>query len=366
MSSTVAFAPASRVRTRAPRAASSRRALSRAPRAAIAPPAAPASSTAPSSSPTFDAAPLSRFALENLELKGPRSNVDVGDPHDSSLPFVKGALGGAASCGSWACTPGGWDSPNARPSTEWFYVLSGRGAVTDPDGTPHPFGPGDVVVLPKGWYGRWDITEHIHKIWLTLTHDDVPGASLRPEVFAAASATPATPPGQNAAVAGASSYECGSFRAGFWARAPGADCVAPTAAAELFHVLEGEMFVVEEDGATARRCVAGDLVFLPEGWRGASTCKSAAPRRRRCASAGRGRGRGGGGEGRRGRHLRRGVSDCGARRVEAGGGRTVRPGERQQEEEGLALDERVVKFVRSTLPQRADHHCCTCRTRFRA
>jgi hypothetical protein len=28
------------------------------------------------------------------------------------------------------------------------------------------------------------------------------------------------------------------------------------------------MFVVEEDGATARRCVAGDLVFLPEGWRG--------------------------------------------------------------------------------------------------
>ena len=268
MSSTVAFAPASRVRTRAPRAASSRRALSRAPRAAIAPPAAPASSTAPSSSPTFDAAPLSRFALENLELKGPRSNVDVGDPHDSSLPFVKGALGGAASCGSWACTPGGWDSPNARPSTEWFYVLSGRGAVTDPDGTPHPFGPGDVVVLPKGWYGRWDITEHIHKIWLTLTHDDVPGASLRPEVFAAASATPATPPGQNAAVAGASSYECGSFRAGFWARAPGADCVAPTAAAELFHVLEGEMFVVEEDGATARRCVAGDLVFLPEGWRG--------------------------------------------------------------------------------------------------
>ena len=181
---------------------------------------------------------------------------------------MKGALGGAASCGSWACTPGGWDSPNARPSTEWFYVLSGRGAVTDPDGVPHPFGPGDVVVLPKGWYGRWDITEHIHKIWLTLTHDDVPGASLRPEVFAAASATPATPPGQNAAVAGASTYECGSFRAGFWARAPGADCVAPTAAAELFHVLEGEMFVVEEDGATARRCVAGDLVFLPEGWRG--------------------------------------------------------------------------------------------------
>ena len=195
--------------------------------------------------------------------------------------------------------------------------------MTDPDGTPHPLrGPGDVVVLPKGWYGRWDITEHIHKIWLTLTHDDVPGASLRPEVFAAASATPATPPGRGSAAGRRRVLVRVRIlpRGVLGVRPRRGVCVcAPREAAELFHVLEGEMFVVEEDGATARRCVAGDLVFLPEGWRGSfhvqeRGAKAAAVR----VGGGRGRGRGGGGEGRRGRHLRRGVSDRGARRVEAG------------------------------------------------
>jgi hypothetical protein len=36
------------------------------------------------------AAPLSFFALDQLELKGPRKNVDRGDPHDYGKPFVKG------------------------------------------------------------------------------------------------------------------------------------------------------------------------------------------------------------------------------------------------------------------------------------
>jgi hypothetical protein len=90
--------------------------------------------------------------------------------------------GGTASCGSWACSEGGWNSPTPRGSTEFFFVFSGRGSVTDPDGTPHPFGPGDTVVLPTGWYGRWDVDEFIHKVWLVKEHDDVPGASLRPVV----------------------------------------------------------------------------------------------------------------------------------------------------------------------------------------
>ena len=49
---------------------------------------------------------------------------------------VKGMQGGRASCGSWACSEGGWDSPNPRGTTEWFYVFSGAGAVTDPTAPP--------------------------------------------------------------------------------------------------------------------------------------------------------------------------------------------------------------------------------------
>ena len=39
-------------------------------------------------------------------------------------------------------------------------------------------------------------------------------------------------------------------------------------AIEVFTVIKGELFVVDADGAVARRCVPGDVVFLPEGWRG--------------------------------------------------------------------------------------------------
>ena len=131
----------------------------------------------------FTAVPFGYFAREQLDHKGPRSNVDRGDPHDFSRPMLKGMQGGRASCGSWACSEGGWDSPNPRGTTEWFYVFSGAGAVTDPDGTPHPFGPGDVVVLPKGWHGRWDVHEFIHKVWLVCEHEDVGGASRRPVVM---------------------------------------------------------------------------------------------------------------------------------------------------------------------------------------
>ena len=221
--------------------------------------------------PSFHAAPGSHFDMANLELKGPRSNVDTGDPHDYGRPFVKGALDGSAACGSWACSPGGWDSPNPRPSTEWFYVLSGAGCVTDPDGTAHPFGPGDVVVLPRGWHGRWDITEHIHKIWLTHTHEDKAGASKRPSVEPVARlVSESRASSEDVGRAGAASYAADGFKAGAWSLpARGAASVSnPPTAIEVFIVVKGELFVVDTDGAVARRCVPGDVVVLPEGWRG--------------------------------------------------------------------------------------------------
>ena len=61
-----------------------------------------------------------------------------------------------------------------------FYVLSGHGMLTNRDGTRACFGPGDVVVLPKGWSGRWDILVDIHKIWFVHDHPsfDSPGWAI--------------------------------------------------------------------------------------------------------------------------------------------------------------------------------------------
>jgi uncharacterized cupin superfamily protein len=172
---------------------------------------------------------------------------------------------GASSCGSWACSEGGWDSPNPRGSTEWFYVLSGNGAVTDPDGTMHAFGPGDSVVLPKGWHGRWDIGRHIHKVWLTMEHDDVAGASKRPVVVSQREIQAPIPA---VGKAGNTIYDVGSVRAGSWSCGVGAAQIAPRNLDEVFFVIEGTFFLTDVDGASARRCSRGDFVHLPAGWTG--------------------------------------------------------------------------------------------------
>ena len=232
--------------------------------------------------PPFVHAPLSYFAPELLTPKGTRraggSLVDVGEPEDFSRPLWKS--GDGASVGSWACTQGGWDSPKLRATTEVFLVLDGEGSVTDTDGVTHPFGAGSVVVLPKHWSGRWDITAPlIHKVWLVHDHPDVPGAAdgiVRAVVApvqwfrdVAPESTRVAEGALHAAPAHAAHtlYDVGPTRVGFVVCAPGSFEVAPRPAAEAFFVVEGVFFLTNPDGSS-RRCVGGDTVVLPKGWTG--------------------------------------------------------------------------------------------------
>ena len=99
---------------------------------------------------------------------------------------------------------------------------SGRGSVTDPDGTPHPFGPGDTVVLPKGWYGRWDIEEFIHKIWVVKEHEDLPGASVTPVVVPLGALAGGNVSGDLAVQQGRTVYDvAGALAVGSWTCTPG-------------------------------------------------------------------------------------------------------------------------------------------------
>jgi uncharacterized cupin superfamily protein len=151
----------------------------------------------------FSYASRSSFALDLLESKGPRDNADVGQPHEASRPLVD-ELGGTVSVGSWWCSEGGWPSLSPRSTTEVFHVFSGHGCLTDMDGMRHFFGPGDTVILPKGWAGRWDIQEAVHKVYCINAHariEDTASPIIRavtiphhelsaPEVLVRAAASP--------------------------------------------------------------------------------------------------------------------------------------------------------------------------------
>jgi uncharacterized cupin superfamily protein len=96
---------------------------------------------------------------------GPRSGADVGTPEASILQVYEAP---GYSTGLWECTPGGWHITD-RPNTEIVHIVSGRVRMTDDtDGSSREIGSGDVMVLPKGWSGRWDILETTRKFYVIV------------------------------------------------------------------------------------------------------------------------------------------------------------------------------------------------------
>ena len=97
-----------------------------------------------------------------LEDTGPRAGADSGDPQTSGITFFSGH---GVDVGVWECTPGGW-AINDRPNTETMLLLAGTVTITPVDGEAVELSEGDVFVLPKGWSGRWDITETVRKLYV--------------------------------------------------------------------------------------------------------------------------------------------------------------------------------------------------------
>jgi uncharacterized cupin superfamily protein len=99
-----------------------------------------------------------------LEPTGPRAGADAGSPMTATRVLHDA---GPLQVGIWECTPGGW-AIERRANTEIVHILAGRGRITDADDTVHELAPGVAMVLPAGWSGRWDVTETIRKLYVTL------------------------------------------------------------------------------------------------------------------------------------------------------------------------------------------------------
>jgi uncharacterized cupin superfamily protein len=97
-----------------------------------------------------------------LPPAGQRAGADSGDPQlgvQALAPEARGNLG------IWECQPGGWPVVN-RPDTEFTYIISGRARLTDDaSGDVVEITGGDLVILPPGWSGRWDVLETVRKVY---------------------------------------------------------------------------------------------------------------------------------------------------------------------------------------------------------
>lgn len=208
------------------------------------------------------------FDVSNLAPKGPRPTADWGQPNcgDASRKL---ADDGMLSAGSWWCSKGGWPSPNEKGATEFFYMISGHGCLSDADGVQHFFGPGDTVVIPKGHTGRWDVFEDIHKVWAVNAHEFVEERSTPVRVVVEHYKDYFGCLAKDSALEGGASltlYDVGPTTVGSWMCQPGS-CAITKDKRSFFYLVEGVMFVTDNDG-NARRCVAGDTVVLPQHWTG--------------------------------------------------------------------------------------------------
>lgn len=95
-----------------------------------------------------------------LKPNGHRPGYDSGDPQTFKLSFDTDPL---VKTGVWECQPGGWEV-TPRLDTEVCYILSGRANITCHEtGRRFEITGGDVIVQPKNWTGRWEVTETIRK-----------------------------------------------------------------------------------------------------------------------------------------------------------------------------------------------------------
>jgi uncharacterized cupin superfamily protein len=97
-----------------------------------------------------------------LEPRGQREGADSGDPQIAWTAFDSSD---DVRVGVWEAAPGGWPIVN-RENTETCYIVAGRATITDDStGEKTEISSGHVVTFPRGWSGRWDVTETIRKVY---------------------------------------------------------------------------------------------------------------------------------------------------------------------------------------------------------
>jgi len=70
--------------------------------------------------------------------------------------------------GTWECTP--YAEMLVYPDmNEYCVVISGRVALTNPDGSIEEFGTGDSYIVPMGFEGRFEVLETLRKIYVLYT-----------------------------------------------------------------------------------------------------------------------------------------------------------------------------------------------------
>jgi uncharacterized cupin superfamily protein len=70
--------------------------------------------------------------------------------------------------GFWECSPGSFKTSRDGVN-EVILVLEGKGTLVSDTGQRLDHKAGDMVLIPNGWSGVWEIHEHFKKQYITMS-----------------------------------------------------------------------------------------------------------------------------------------------------------------------------------------------------
>jgi|SRR5690625_5279433 len=97
------------------------------------------------------------------EFKAKPTAITEGQVEASTVIWEAGGV----VTGLWECTEGVFTA-SRDGYTEICTILSGRCKINADGEEAKEYGPGDVVVMPSGWKGQWEIIERVRKHFTTI------------------------------------------------------------------------------------------------------------------------------------------------------------------------------------------------------
>jgi uncharacterized protein len=105
------------------------------------------------------------LATVDIGAFSPKPTSVEGNQKEASRTFFRSA-DGSMEIGLWECTPGRFLADRSQ-SSETCHIISGKVQMRRADGEVQLLGPGDLLVLPVGWKGEWQILETTRKLYVS-------------------------------------------------------------------------------------------------------------------------------------------------------------------------------------------------------
>ena len=106
-------------------------------------------------------------SLPKAEFKPKPTTLTAGQKE--ALQPLWESLDGLTKVGIWDCTPGTFTADRTTMA-ELCHILSGSATVTNYDGSgSRRIEAGDLLILPIGWRGEWQVHETIRKTYVLIS-----------------------------------------------------------------------------------------------------------------------------------------------------------------------------------------------------